>query len=176
MDLSSSFFLGMEVIPKKKGAKKGGSSFFIQMAHDPPFFKATLEKMRDPPLRLRKLPKCSKSRDLTAIAICDSNRESQITSDLKHCEPSQKSSLFWLLVWGKRHCDSNVDSNRGSNHKSRDLKVRFEPLETPIWGKFLRFGLRDFKSLAICDLWFGALRLQLQVKSKNCKQKSSNCK
>ena len=27
-----------------------------------------------------------------------------------------------------------------------------------IWGKFLRFGLRDFKSLAICDLWFGALR------------------
>ena len=38
--------------------------------------------------------KCSKSRDLTAIAICDSNRESQITSDLKHFEPSQKSSLF----------------------------------------------------------------------------------
>ena len=38
--------------------------------------------------------KCSKSRDLTAIAICDSNRESQITSDLRQCEPSQKSSLF----------------------------------------------------------------------------------
>ena len=29
--------------------------------------------------------------------------------------------------------------------------------ETAIWGNFLRFGLRDFKSLAICDLWFGAL-------------------
>ena len=28
-------------------------------------------------------PKCSKSRDLIAIAICDSNRESQITSDLR---------------------------------------------------------------------------------------------
>ena len=27
--------------------------------------------------------KCSKSRDLTAIAICDSNRESQISSDLR---------------------------------------------------------------------------------------------
>ena len=27
--------------------------------------------------------KCSKSRDLIAIAICDSNRESRITSDLK---------------------------------------------------------------------------------------------
>ena len=38
--------------------------------------------------------KCSKSRDLIAIAICDSNRESQITSDLRQCEPSQKSSLF----------------------------------------------------------------------------------
>ena len=38
--------------------------------------------------------KCSKSRDLTAIAICDSNRESQITSDLRQCEPSQKSPLL----------------------------------------------------------------------------------
>ena len=56
------------------------------------------------------------------------------------------------------HCDSNGDLNRGSNHESRDLKVRFEPSETAIWGKFLRFGLRDFKSLAICDVWFGALR------------------
>ena len=43
-------------------------------------------------------PKCSKSRDLTAIAICDSNRESQITSDLRQCEPYQKSSLFSLVV------------------------------------------------------------------------------
>ena len=29
--------------------------------------------------------KCSKSRDLTAIAVCDLNRESQITSDLRRC-------------------------------------------------------------------------------------------
>ena len=42
--------------------------------------------------------KCSKSRDLTAIAICDSNRESQITSDSRQREPYQKSSLFWLVV------------------------------------------------------------------------------
>ena len=39
-------------------------------------------------------PKCSKSRDLIEIAIRDSNRESQITSDLRQCEPPQKSSLF----------------------------------------------------------------------------------
>ena len=39
-------------------------------------------------------PKGSKSRDLSAIAICDSNRESQITSDLRQCEPSQKSPLL----------------------------------------------------------------------------------
>ena len=35
-------------------------------------------------------PKCSKSRDLTAIAICDSNRASQTTSDLRQCEPLRK--------------------------------------------------------------------------------------
>ena len=42
--------------------------------------------------------KCSKSRDLIAIAICDSNRESQITSDLRQCEPSQKNSLSDFVV------------------------------------------------------------------------------
>ena len=40
----------------------------------------------------------STSRDLPAIAICDSNRESQIPSDLRQCEPPQKSSLFSLVV------------------------------------------------------------------------------
>ena len=53
--------------------------------------------------------KCSKSR---AIAICDvSNCESQITSDVKG------SAL--------RVCCDLKDP--GSNHKSRDLKVQFEP-------------------------------------------------
>ena len=151
-------------------------------------------------------PKCSKSRDLTAIAICDSNRESQITSDLKHCEPSQKSSLFWLLVqengiailtamwteaqitnraiWNpSRKCAINTFwtkpsagllrwGSRGSRQIiyvrifpifevfSGDswLKVRFEPPETAIWGNYLRFGLRDYKSLAICDLQGGPVR------------------
>ena len=37
--------------------------------------------------------KCSKPRELIAIAIYDSNRESQITIDLRECEPSQKGSL-----------------------------------------------------------------------------------
>ena len=41
-------------------------------------------------LRLRPLSKCSKSRDLTAIVICDSNRESQITSDLRQCDLIRK--------------------------------------------------------------------------------------
>ena len=41
---------------------------------------------------------------------------------------------------------------------ARFEKLRFELRETAIWGKFLRFGLRDFKSFAICDLWSGALR------------------
>ena len=35
------------------------------------------------PLFAYPLSECSKSRDLIAIAICDSNRESQITSDLR---------------------------------------------------------------------------------------------
>ena len=37
-------FLGMGSHQKKGGAKKGGSSFFIQMAHDSRFSKAILEK------------------------------------------------------------------------------------------------------------------------------------
>ena len=61
------------------------------------------------------------------------------------------------LLYRKMHCDCRGDFNRGSNHKSRDLKVRFELFETATWGNFLWFGLRDLKSLAICDLWFGAL-------------------
>ena len=35
------------------------------------------------------------------------------------------------------------DLNRGSNHKSRDLTLRFElPIKTVSWGKFLRFGIQ----------------------------------
>ena len=45
-------------------------------------------------LRNQTLVKFSKSRDLIAIAICDSNRESQITSGLRKCEPWQKSPMF----------------------------------------------------------------------------------
>ena len=55
------------------------------------------------------------------------------------------------LCTGNRHFDSSADLNGGSNHKSRGSKVRFERPETAIWGQLLRFGLRDFKSLAICD-------------------------
>ena len=41
-------------------------------------------------------PKCSKLRDLIAIVHCDSNRESQITSDLRQHQPPQKSSMLCL--------------------------------------------------------------------------------
>ena len=43
------------------------------------------------PLRMTRMTcfgaKRSKSHDLIAIATCDSNRESQITSDLRQCQP-----------------------------------------------------------------------------------------
>ena len=49
-----------------------------------------------------------------------------------------------------RFC-SNLE--KVSNHKSRDLNCdAIEAFSTAIWGIFLRFGLRDLKSLAICDL------------------------
>ena len=50
MDLSSSFFWGMEAIPKKKGAKKEGSSFFYTDGpRSPFFFKAILQKIEGSP-------------------------------------------------------------------------------------------------------------------------------
>ena len=41
---------------------------------------------------------CSTSRDLIAIANCYLNRRSQITSYVRQCEPSHKSSLCCLVV------------------------------------------------------------------------------
>ena len=45
--------------------------------------------------------KCSKSRDFTAIAIRDSKCESQIASDLRQCDPSQKRSICSHLLYKK---------------------------------------------------------------------------
>ena len=51
MDLSSSFFLGMEVIPEKKGGKKRGILLFYTDGPRSPFFlKATLEKNEGSPI------------------------------------------------------------------------------------------------------------------------------
>ena len=36
------------------------------------------------------------------------------------------------------------------------LIAQSDPHPPVIWGNFLRFGLRDFKTPAVCDLWFGA--------------------
>ena len=68
----------------------------------------------------------------------------------------------------RRFC---CDLKKGSNHKSRDLKVRLEPFSTAICGKFLRFGLRNLKSLVICDLRFGALSLALAHTARHMKLK-----
>ena len=143
-----------------------------------------------------------------AIVICDSNRESQITSDLKG------SALRFSVSrrggrnkWGRkqmranankrRQTQTNASKRRGENASKRKrtranvdkrkqtltppfIAVFYTPLCNPlrfccdlkrasnraIWaaiferfwqrfGIFLRFGLRDLKSLAIRDLWFG---------------------
>ena len=83
------------------------------------------------------------------IRIADRKSPVSTTLEKKHSVVTQ--------CTGNQHCDSNGDLNRGSNHRSRDLKVRFELPEAAIWGDFLRFGLLDLKSLAICNLWCGAL-------------------
>ena len=61
----------------------------------------------------KRAPKCSKSRDLIAVAICDSNRESQIPSDLRQYEPSQK-SLFVLTC-----CTGNVRLRQEKEHRPK---------------------------------------------------------
>ena len=48
---------------------------------------------------------------------------------------------------------------KGSKSQIARFDLRFEAFLTAIWGIFLRFGLRDLKSLAIRDLWFGALSI-----------------
>ena len=106
----------------------------------------------------RRCSKCSKSRDLIAIAICDSNRESQITSDLRQCEPSQKIPMFWLVV---QEFGIAILTAIWTEVQITNRAIWKCDLSCPrqrFGGTFLRFGLRDFKSLAICDLWFGALR------------------
>ena len=61
---------------------------------------------------------------------------------------SEKLNILWFLVQeiGMAILAAIWISNRGSNRDS-DLFAL-----TAIWGKLWQFGLRDFKSLAICDL------------------------
>ena len=70
-----------------------------------------------------------------AIAICDSNRESQITSDFNRV------GIAILLRFEK-----------GFKSQIALFELRFEAFLTAVWGIFLRFGLCDLKSLAIRDL------------------------
>ena len=63
--------------------------------------------------------------------------------------------MFWLAVQEIGVAIRTAIWKEVQITKLRDLKERFELPETAICGKFLGFGfgLRDFKSLAICDLW-----------------------
>ena len=83
-----------ELSGKESGT--GSGTPFACKCYTKPLKKRVPELIPDsfPESSRTSLSKCSKSRDLTAIAICDSNHESQITSDLRECEPSQKSSLL----------------------------------------------------------------------------------
>ena len=57
---------------------------------------------------------------------------------------SQKLNVLTCCT-GNRRCDSNGDLRRDSNHKSRDLKVRFELPETAICGKILAIWAPRFQ-------------------------------
>ena len=60
--------------------------------------------------------------------------------------PSNSEKLIVLTACaGKRHCDSNGDLNRGSNHKSGDLKVRFEPAGDSDLGEILAIWAPRFQ-------------------------------
>ena len=83
--------------------------------------------------------KCSKSRDLVRLqfAIRIASRKS-------------------LAIWRARRCDSAAIW-KGFKSQIARFELRFEAF----WQRFGRYswglGLRDWKSLATCDLWFGAL-------------------
>ena len=53
-----------------------------------------------------------------------------------------------ILLWFEKGFESQIAR----------VELRFEVLLTVIWGIVLRFGLHDLKSLAICDVWFGAVK------------------
>ena len=91
---------------------------------------------------------------------CDLWFESRIANHQRFETVWAFSEKFIVLTCCIRnwHCDSE--------QRLKSQIARFFFFESAIWasrdsdlGEFLRFGLRDFKSLAICDLWFGALSL-----------------
>ena len=84
--------------------------------------------------------------------ICDSNRESQITSEWRQCKSSDER---FSLMHRIGVVIPPVILNRGSNHKSCDSDLRFEPVLTTIrrhacdWGS----GISNYSvwRFAICD-------------------------
>ena len=102
--------------------------------------------------------KCSKSGDWTAIPICDSKRKSQITGDLRKCVPSEKTSMYWLVVQ-EIGVEFKGDLNRGSNHIWTEVLITNRAMwlcDLSCQRQRFPIGLCDFKSPAIYDLRFGA--------------------
>ena len=85
----------------------------------------------------------------------DSNRESQITSDLRDCDPSQKSSMYWLVVqeFGIAILTAIWTEVQITNRAIWKCDLSFPSQR---FGKFLRFGPPRFQITS--NLWFGALR------------------
>ena len=80
------------------------------------------------------------------------NLRSQMTSDSRQCEFNHQRQLSQCTdtLYINWHCNSNGDCvHRGSNHKSRNSDLRFEPHRTAIWGIFLRFGLGCVQHLCL---------------------------
>ena len=78
------------------------------------------------------LSKCSKSHDMIAITIRDSNRGSQIASEFETVWTISKKLNVLIWCTGDWRCEPNEDLNRDSNHKVRDSGMRFEPHLTAI--------------------------------------------
>ena len=62
-----------------------------------------------------------------AIAICDSNRESQITGDLRQCEPSEQNLIVVTYCTANGRCYASGDWTRAPNHRLCGSDLQFEP-------------------------------------------------
>ena len=125
------------------------------------FWKGTPSHLGKRILKLSKILLGAGSRyDLIPIAICGSNRASQITSNLSNwvCDSvnHHRKAPCFDSMHRIRRWDSHGDLNRASNHKSCNSVLDLSLISQRFGGNVLCFVLPDFKSLAIYDLRFRA--------------------